>query len=368
MWKKCLAVVAVLVIVASVGGAWPGAWAGGRNDAIQGDVNGDGYRDRVYLGTVEPDACSVIVQYGTATGDLHTPVAYTYLRPGGTGPDTPCPDLGLAIDLTTDRFDQLVVGWFAGPPASIGYDLLVLGRNFMPAFGLRAAVYQPSFMQTADFNGDGRPDVYVVTDQGQGFETYLSLGNNTLTPGPERWCAGGIDYQLKDFDRDGAMDVLISYREGCADRSTGVVVILDDGTLQLLQHDTIGAGHWTAKVAYADSDSIPDVRTVSADTGEIEYFIGVGDGRFVESPSAVADRVTINGDTRTNIPVLANDYATAQARVAIVAPPAHGSARVTSSRTIVYTPDPAHPTDRFVYRLSEGDRSSTAAVNIRITD
>jgi hypothetical protein len=371
MWKKCSAVVAVLVIVASLGGAWPGAWAGGRNEAIHGDVNGDGYRDQVFLGIVQPDSCSVIVQYGTASGSLRPPVAYTYLRPGGTGLNTPCPDLGVAIDLNSDRIDELVIGWFAGPPPTISYNLRVLDDSFRPAFGLTQAIFQPSYLGTGDFNGDGRPDVYSVTDQGQGFETYLSLGDGTLTLGPERWCAwlGPIEYQLKDFDRDGAMDVLISYLEGCTDGASGVVVVLDDGTYQLLQHDVLAAQQWTAKVAYVNGDSIADVRTVSGTTGEVEYFIGTGRGTFAQSPTAVADGVTISGDTRTNIPVLANDYATSQARVTIVTPPSHGTARVTSSRSVVYTPGAAHPaSDRFVYRLTEGGRSSTAAVNIRFTD
>ncbi|MEV4760380.1 Ig-like domain-containing protein [Micromonospora sp. NPDC049559] len=371
MWRKCAAALSVLLMVGALGGAWPGAWAGGRNEAITGDVNGDGFQDRIYLGSVAPASCSVIVQYGTPSGALRPPVAYTYLRPGLTGPETPCPDVGVAVNLVAaDRVDDLVVAWFAGPPQTVPYNMLVLARNFMPSFGLVQAIFQPTLMNTADFNGDHRPDVYSVTDQGQGFETYLSLGNGTLAPGPERWCAVGLlEYQLKDFDRDGGMDVLISFIEGCADHAPGVVVVLDDGSYQLLQHDLTFQRRWSAKVAYVNGDAIPDVRTVAGGSGEIEYFIGVGDGTFVASPRAVADRVTIVDNARTNIPVLANDYVTTSATVTIAEPPRYGTARVTSSRTVVYSPAASHPaTDRFVYRVTQDGRSSTAAVNISFTD
>jgi hypothetical protein len=372
MWGKRWTAGLIIAVVAATGGVGPvgPARASGPGEAIWGDVDGDGFRDRVYLGSVQPDRCSVIVEYGRPFGVLLPPAAYTYLRPGGTGVDINCPDIGVAVDLTTGPLDALVIGWSGGPPASIDHNLQVLGRNFMPSFGLTTTVRRPRFMGTEDFNGDGRPDVYSVGPD-DGLESYYSLGDGTLTPGPERWCASSVDYVLKDFNRDGAMAALIAFTGGCADGSSGVVKVSSDGAVQTLQHDPANTRTWQAKIAYADGDSLADIRTRALDTGEVEYFIQVPGGSvatFVKSPTAVQDKVTISGDRATNLVVLDNDYATETAGVSIVEQPKYGSVQVTSSRTVVYRPNATHrPGDRFVYRITEGTKTSNAAVNIRFS-
>ncbi|MGI5212298.1 FG-GAP-like repeat-containing protein [Plantactinospora sp. CA-290183] len=373
MWRKRTAIAAVLLLVATLGGAGPIApslvHAGGRGEQIFGDANGDGRTDRMTLGIVQPDFCSVIVEYGVASGGYGTPSAAVYLRPGGSGLGTRCPELGVAVDLDTDRHQELVVAWYPGPPPTVPYNLLVLDNDFHPLFGLVQAIFSPYYLGTADFNADGRQDVYSVTDQGQGIETYLNLGNGTLTHGPAEWCARPLEYQLRDFDLDGAMDLVNSYIERCEpDFASGVAVVLDDGTTQELQYDPLGLETWTTRVVNANGDRIPDVRTVSRVTGETEYFIGIGGGRFVQSPRANTDTVHLTGTRAVTIDVLANDQATSQAQVTITVPPRYGTARVISGGRIVYTPRADHgTTDRFTYQLTEGARRSSAVVYVRWT-
>jgi hypothetical protein len=367
MWRKRMAVLALLVTVAAVGAEPITAQGNGRGDPIFGNFNGDQFIDRAFLGEVLPDFCSVIVEYGQAGGGFRPPIANVFLRaPILGGPFLPCPDMGVAVDLDPgNTHDEIVVGWFAGPPPTVGFNLLVL-RDFQPTFGLFDAIYAQSIIGTADFNGDGRMDVYALSDEDRGFETYLSLGNGTLTRGPEKWCSGPLQLALRDFNGDQAQDALISYIEACSDFSSGVVVVLDDGTPQHLQNDPTGQQTWTAKVVFANSDKIPDVQTVNQVTGQIDYFIGVGNGTFVLSPTARNDTVTITDTTRTAIDILANDYATNQATVTITTPPRSGTAQITSSRTVIYTPRANHgTTDRFVYQLTANGRTSRATVNIR---
>ncbi|MFY1687621.1 Ig-like domain-containing protein [Plantactinospora sp. WMMB782] len=374
MWRRRTALVVVLVLVVVTGGTvvWapPAAWAGGRGEQIFGDVNGDTFTDRITLGLVQPDLCSVIVEYGTASGDYRLPVASVYLRPGGTGVGTRCPELGVAADLDVDRREELVLAWYPGPPPTVPYNLMILDDSFRPASGLLSAIFAPYYLGTEDFNGDGREDVYAVTDQGQGIETYLNQGDGTLVQGPTEWCAIPIDYDLADFDLDGATDLVNSYTERCLSFtvSTGVAVVLDDGTAQELQYDPLGVETWTSQVVNANGDRIPDIRTVSRLTGAIEFFIGTPSGIFVQSPRATTDSVTLTGTKAVTIDVLANDYVSSRATVTIGTPPRYGTVQVISDRRIVYRPRAGHGvTDRFTYQLTDGDHRSTGVVYLRWT-
>ncbi|WP_422773437.1 FG-GAP-like repeat-containing protein [Plantactinospora sp. WMMC1484] len=373
MLRRRTALVVVMVIVAATGGAVaraPLAWAGGRGEQVLGDVNGDGFTDRITLGLVQPDFCSVIVEYGTASGDYRLPVAFVYLRPGGTGIGTRCPELGVAADLNGDGREELVVAWYPGPPPTVPYNLMYLDNSFRPASGLHSAIFAPYHLGTADFNGDGREDVYAVTDQGQGIETYLNQGNGTLAQGPTQWCGIPIDYELADFDLDGAADLVNSYSERCRSITfnSGVAVVLDDGTPQELQHDPVGLETWTSQVVNANGDRIPDIRTVSRLTGEIEFFIGTPTGVFVQSPRANTDSVTLTGTRAVAIDVLANDYVSSRATVTISAPPRYGTVQVISDRRIVYRPRADHGvTDRFTYQITDGEHRSSGVVYLRWT-
>ena len=75
--RKQIALITGLAVLTAAAGVAVTAHlvaAAGRNDPILGDMNGDRYLDRVYLGTVAPDSCSVIVEYGHAAG-FDPPVA-----------------------------------------------------------------------------------------------------------------------------------------------------------------------------------------------------------------------------------------------------------------------------------------------------
>ncbi|MFI6761422.1 Ig-like domain-containing protein [Micromonospora sp. NPDC050417] len=370
MWGKRVAVVAVAATVAALGAVAPVAWAGGPGEPMFGDLNRDGVVDQAMLDSA-PSVnraplldCTVSVRLGKSGGGYLPPTEYPYLTLDGPEPN--CPDLGVAVDLGGDTDIELVLAWFAGRPQPVEHDLLVL-ENFKPSAGFDA-IFQPSFMGLADFNGDGRQDVYQWTDQGTGFATYLNTSVGGLTPGPVAWCSGRPQYQLADFNGNRAMDVVIAYVEGCADYFSGVVVIRDDGMAWHLQGDPYGDHLWTVKVQYTNGDRIPDVVTKDIVTGELTYFVGNGDGSFIKTPKAVSDKASVSRTKKTSIPVITNDAATKQAKITIVTPPKYGTVRITSDRTVVFTPN-SKPgkTDRFVYRLTDHGRSSEAGVSIKIS-
>ncbi|MDW5323433.1 Ig-like domain-containing protein [Plantactinospora sp. KLBMP9567] len=359
--------VAIMATAGGVGVRVPHVWAGGPGEPVVADVNGDGRPDRVVLDLTVGAAttCRVVVSLGQAGGGFAAPQAYDYLTLPAEEPN--CADMGVGLNLDADVAAELAVTWFAGPPTTVPNTLLVLD-NFRVTRGFNT-IFQPSFIGTADFDGDQRQDIYEWTDQGEGFVSYLATGTGTLVPGPVRHCSGPLHHQLADFDRNAAMDVVIAYIEGCGAYFSGVVVVRDDGSLFHLHSDVLGFASWTVQTGDANHDGLVDVTTYNQLTGEIGTFISLGDGSFVRSPVAIRDYPTVSGSKATGIQVLANDFATDRTRVTIWTPPRHGTVKVTTNRTIIYTPDPTHGTsDTFVYRLTQDGRTSNAAVSLRITD
>ncbi|MDG4789588.1 VCBS repeat-containing protein [Micromonospora sp. WMMD1102] len=349
--------------------AWASASGAARpNEPFLGDVDGDGVVDRVRLGVARPD-CAVWVEGGRPDGGYQPAQRYTYRAPGA-GRSARCPELGVAVDLdpgqpTVPGRAELVVGWYAGPPDRSGQDLLVL-RNFAVSARM-PALDSPNEIGLADFDGDRRPDVYLWTDQGEGFATYLNSGTGTLVPGPVRFCAARVQQRLADFDRDGAMDVAIAYADRCDDGSDGVVVVLDAGTTVGLQRDHHGRVGWTVDVLNADRGGTSDVLTYRQPTGEPGTFLGTGDGRFVSAPLAVPDTATVPVGGSVHIPLLANDWCGRRCQLTVVVPPSSGSVEVSGSHAVSYRPDATvESTDRFVYRLVQDGRTSEASVVVRV--
>ncbi|RKR88059.1 hypothetical protein BDK92_2364 [Micromonospora pisi] len=361
MWRKRISALAVATALAVVGAA-PSAWAGGQGDPLYGDLNGDGVVDRAVLAGGGADECGVQVSLGDGAGGYGAPTTYTYDTPGEYGY---CPDMGVVVDLGGDGTVELVLAWFDGRPPGVETDLLVL-RDYQPAGGFDA-IYQPSYIGLADFNGDGRQDVYQWTDQGDGFLTFLNTASGQLVRGPIEWCSGWPAYEFADFNRNGATDVLIAYFEGCGENFTGVVVLLDNGTAVELEGDPWGDSYWAATVVDANADGIPDVRTTNESTGEVTHFIGNGRGGFGAAPLADDDTASTKGTKKVDIPVLANDLYTSATKITIVTPPKYGKLQITSRRTVLYTPNGQHTqSDKFVYRLTADGKTDIAGVTVRV--
>ncbi|GAA3726631.1 hypothetical protein GCM10022225_04770 [Plantactinospora mayteni] len=362
MRNSRLAAAIVALLMASVGGLARPAYAGGPGDPILGDLDGDGLLDRARLRTDPSDRCVVLVESGRAGSGYGAAVPHEYALPNGGG----CPDLGVAVDLDRDGRAELVVGRYGGLNGRNAPDLVVL-RDFRMSVQLDGLA-KPNALGRADFNADGLLDVYGWTDQGQGFASYLNTGTGTLVPGPVRYCARSLQYGLADFDRNGATDLAIAYRDGCTGQpSQGVAVVLDDGTVVQLLGGDDGSQSRTVHVLDANTDGMPDVIAYYQRTTPITTFLSLGDGTFAASPLAVPDQMTVSVQGSTRIAALANDQISTRATVDIVSPPAAGAVEVNPDRSITYTPDgSSNATDRFVYRISQDGRTSDAPVTLVI--
>lgn len=277
-------VVAVPAVVASaVFGADPAAGQvdNGQGETLFGDVDGDGFVDKVRLETYTgiSETCRVFVEVNNGFGGYHPTVTYSFDAPGTDV--TYCPDMGVVTDLGGDGVAELVVTWWVGPPPGVENELLVL-RDFAPAEGFRA-IWQPQGIGLADFNGDGLDDVYEYTDQGEGFRTYLNTPAGTLVPGPvQHTGVNAQDFELADFDGDGAMDLLAAYlnEDDPGLPWNGVNVVLDDGTVVPIETEPLDDAIWEAQVLDDNGDGIADVATTDPNTGSVFVYLGNGDGTF----------------------------------------------------------------------------------------
>jgi hypothetical protein len=267
---RTCALLAASAGVTALLGAPPAAAAAG---PLLGDVNGDGRVDQVVLGA-SPAGCSTTVRLGQPDGTYGDPVTRAYVLPDEDYAD--CPDLGVLVDLGGDGVVEVVVTFFYGTNG--GPELLVL-RDWTPAGGFRGQA-QPSGIGAADFNGDGLLDVWELTDQGDGFSTFLNTPDGRLERGPLSFSSVSLfRVAFDDFDRDGATDVL-AYAGDFEDGGIDVLVGYGDGRTVALHHwnDEFDSAE-SAAVVDANGDALPDVR-ITEYSGEEELHTGRGDGTF----------------------------------------------------------------------------------------
>ena len=64
------------------------------------------------------------------------------------------------------------------------------------------------FMATADFNGDGKPDLLTLEAFGDGYEVLLGNGDGTFQPPVVTVLPSGFSLAVGDFNGDGKADLV----------------------------------------------------------------------------------------------------------------------------------------------------------------
>ena len=200
-------------------------------EIVVGDFNGDGKPD---LAVSNVDSNTVSVLLGNGDGTFRTPIN----SPVGANPwyfavgdfngdgklDLAVSDYGCSLDCQTSPSNTVMI---------------LLGNGdgtFLPAPSLITVGNGPAGIATADFNGDGKPDLAVCDLNDNTVSILLGNGDGTFQA-PHTFADPGLTHPyyvaVGDFNRDGKQDLVITNELGSA--TIGVLLGNGDGTFQAAQ-------------------------------------------------------------------------------------------------------------------------------------
>jgi FG-GAP-like repeat/FG-GAP repeat len=141
--------------------------------------------------------------------------------------------------------------------------------------------FQSAGIAVGDFNGDGRPDVAVTSSSFPSGSVSVSLGNGNGTFGPRQIFPVGnspASVALGDLNGDGKLDVAVA---NTGSSSLSVLLGNGNGTLLPAPNIAVDSTPRSLTINDFDGDQKPDLAVVLQNLDEISILAGNGDGTFL---------------------------------------------------------------------------------------
>lgn len=188
----------------------------GATDLAVGDADQDGRADVFVVTDSDPSAVELIVgapggPYTTTIGSIDYGSSLAVADVNGDG-----------------HQDAVATSVFGGVTVFLGD-----GQFGFSLAGTFAAGAFPQAVAAGDLNNDGNPDLAVADSDFDSDTIEVLLGNGDGTFGaPTSFSAGYSqqDVAVRDIDRDGQLDLIVSSQGGTAEHAPGLAVLRGDGT------------------------------------------------------------------------------------------------------------------------------------------
>ncbi len=258
------------------------------NSVVIADFNGDGILDLAFANPCGdtypcPNNGSVAVLLGNGDGSFQAPLT----TPAGA----------VTYGLVTADFDgdgkpDLAVinacgtnGWNCG--SLNGNVTIFLGKGngtFTVGNSYTLGIF-PDQGITADFNGDGKLDLAVVNANADTVSILLGNGDGTFAAPVSYPClANPAGIVAGDFNRDGKLDLAITNSPfSTGENALNILLGNGDGTFQAPLGSEPGENFMSPAVADFNGDGILDLAVPGVEDNEVKIFLGRGDGTF-QSP------------------------------------------------------------------------------------
>jgi hypothetical protein len=173
----------------------------------------------------------------------------------------------------------------------------------------------PYGLISADFNGDGKPDLAVANSGDNTVSVLLGNGGGTFTAQQPKLATGSVPYSLTagDFNGDSKLDLAVTNFANGVPSTVSIFLGNGDGTFQAPATYAAGSGPISVITGDFNGDSKLDLAVANQNDHSVSILLGNGDGSFqahVDYPAGTSDVAAVatgdfNGDGKLDL-VLAN--------------------------------------------------------------